>query len=103
MRKSRFIVFVCLTLSIVSYAYATNTSKYRSLKEFCIAEEKNTRENCECGQSTADTIMSPQEQAMALALMQGDRKVVSQLGEKHDEFMDNPSKVTKGCSKPATP
>ncbi len=98
MKKYQSIVMTCLVLSIVSYAYAKDTTEYGSLKEFCIAEEKDTRENCECGQATADKILSPKEQAIALALMQGDRKVVSQLGENHDAFMDKLSKITKGCS-----
>ncbi len=99
MRNSRFIVFVCLTLSIVSYAYATNTSKYGSLKEFCVAEEKDTRENCECGQATADKILSPKEQAMALALMQGISKPAFETTEEHNAFMEKLSQITKGCTK----
>ena len=97
MRKYRSIVFVWLTLSIVSYANAADTSKYGSLKEFCIAEEKDTPKNCECGQATADKILSSKEQTLALALMQGDSKALSQLGEKHDAFMNKLSKVTRGC------
>ena len=99
MRKYYSVVMACLALSVVPYANATDTSNDKSLKEFCIAEKKDTRENCECGQATADKILSAKEQAMALALMQGERKVVSQLGGNHDAFMDKLSQVTKGCSK----
>ncbi len=89
-------------LSLGTYALGSNISQHDSLQNFCIAEKKDTPENCECGQATANEIMSPKEQAMALALMQGDRKVVSQLGENHDAFMDKLSQITKGCTKTRT-
>lgn len=63
MKISSFLFTVFISnISIIPYVQANDTSGHGSLKEFCIAEEKDTRENCECGQTTADRIMSPQEQ-----------------------------------------
>jgi len=92
-----FAAFISI-VSFVPYVQGNDTSKYESLKEFCIDRKTDSRENCECGQATADKIMSSKEQAIALALMQGDSKAVSQLAEKHDEFMDKLSQVTNGCT-----
>ena len=99
MRIFRYLVVAYTCLSFISYANANDTSGYGSLKEFCIAEEKDTGENCECGQATANIIMSPQEQAVPLALMQGVSQPVLQTTEKHDAFMDKLSQITKGCTK----
>jgi len=92
-----FAAFISI-VSFVPYVQGNDTSKYKSLQEFCIDRNKGTGEICECVQATADKIMSSKEQTIALALMQGDSKAVSQLAEKHDEFMDKLSQVTNGCT-----
>ena len=91
-----YIFFTLCIFTFVSYAIASDTSEYKSLMEFCIAND--TKKNCECGQATADKIMSSEEQEIALAIMLGNSDARSKLGDKHDEFMDKLSKVTKGCT-----
>jgi len=91
-----YIFFTLCVFGLAPHILASDTSEYESLKEFCIAND--TQENCECGQATADKIMSSEEQEIALAIMLGNRDARSKLGDKHDEFMDKLSKVTKGCT-----
>ncbi len=95
MRTYNLLLTACI-FAFTSHAIASDTSEYKSLMEFCIAND--TQNNCECGQATADKIMSSEEQEIALAIMLGNRDARSKLGDKHDEFMDKLSKVTKGCS-----
>jgi hypothetical protein len=92
------IFFTLCVFGFAPHILANDTSKYEPLKDFCIETKKDTQENCECGQATADKIMSPEEQAIALALMLGNSDALSKLGDKHDEFMNKLSQVTNGCS-----
>ena len=91
-----FIFFVGLLTT--QRADAADQAQYKSLKDFCVATKKDTPENCQCGQATADRIMSAEEQAIALAMMTGNADALRRLGDKHEEFMEKLSLVTAGCS-----
>ena len=99
MKTSSFLFAAIISIvSFIPHVQGNDTSKYESLQEFCIDRNKDTRENCECGQATADKIMSSKEQTIALAFMQGNPKATAQLAEKRDEFMGKLSQVTNGCT-----
>ena len=92
-----FISFLSSTIFACPKEDAEENEPSNLLKEFCIEAAADTKENCECGQATANEIMSVEEQATALALMQGDSSARNSLKNNHDEFMEKLSKVSKGC------
>ena len=76
---------------------------YRSLLDFCLRTQADTPENCQCGQETADRIMTDVEQSMALTMMaQGQPPSFASAAE-HDAFMAKLSRVTSGCAPGAAP
>ena len=79
-------------------ADAADQPQYKSLEDFCVVTKKDTPENCQCGQATADKIMTAEEQAIALSMMTGNVDALRKLGDKHGEFMDKLSLVTAGCT-----
>ena len=102
MKVFDYLFILGLSLGTLPSVEAMESTQPKSLKEFCIQTKADTPKNCSCGQATADRIMSPKEQEMAIALLQEDRKVAKQLGEKHDAFMAKLAKVTRGCANQST-
>ena len=97
-RLMSYTFIACIGLNAAQFATAGDKPQYESLQEFCVATKKDTPENCECGQATADRIMSAEEQAAALAMMTGNTDVLNQLGDRREEFMEKLSQVTAGCT-----
>ncbi len=83
------------------YLLAAEPPRYNSLKEFCLASKADTPANCECGQNTANRIMSSEEQAAALAMMQGDLATVQKYANNYEQIMQKISIVTQGCAAPS--
>ena len=76
-------------------------SQYQSLEHFCVTTNADTKENCACGQATADEIMTPEEQHLVLGLMADDPVAKSQvikLGDQLPAFMQKVELITAGCS-----
>jgi hypothetical protein len=76
---------------------SASEKEYSSLKDFYIGTKVDSKAICECGQATADKIMTDEEQTITLAMMQGDPNAARSLGDKHDELMDKIAQMTKGC------
>ncbi len=69
---------------------------YSSLEDYCLRTAADTPENCECGQATADRIMSDEEQAAALAMMT--QQQPPQLSpENYLALTEKLQQVTSGC------
>ncbi len=83
---------------ISATAFASDAHQYNSLHDFCIGTQADTEANCKCGQATADRIMSKDEQAAALAMMQGNRETFQKYAHLHDQITQKMAQISKGCA-----
>ena len=77
-------------------AAASGQESYSSLKDYCLRTGVDTPANCECGQQTADAIMTDEEQASALAMMAYQQQP-QMSPEEQMALMTKLSQVTEGC------
>ena len=85
-----------VAVAAVSTVYATEPS-YDSLEEFCLQTQVDTPANCDCGQATADDIMSDEEQQLTLTMMITGQPPVLESSEAQAAFFAKVSQVTSGC------
>ena len=92
----RIVLVSAAALLLVSPAYAAEPS-YDSLKDFCLQTQVDTPANCDCGQATADDIMSDEEQELTLTMMVTGQPPQLGSAEAQAAFFQKVSQVTAGC------
>lgn len=83
-------------IALAGAAYASEPS-YDSLEDFCLQTRVDTPANCDCGQATADDIMSDAEQELALTMMITGQPPILDSAEAQAAFFEKVSQVTAGC------
>lgn len=97
--KTTLIVLLAAAACGVSATSAQGSTPYSSLQDFCLKTNADTAENCQCGQETADALLTPEEQTMALNMMGQAESPVFDSSEAQDAFMAKLAQVTAGCQR----
>lgn len=85
---------------LMSTSLHANTPTYETLEQYCVAVEADTPENCACGQTRAEQLLTPEEMQLVLGLMTEDPQAMQQflaLGPKGPLLMQKVDQITQGC------